>query len=77
MKKRNTRASHFVVCINNDEYEASLEVGKIYRVVPDNEAAQHGYVRVVDESGEDYAYALDRFFPIEVPAELEKALSPA
>ena len=42
-------------------YEASLEVGKVYRVLPDREAAAHGYVRMVDESGEDYAFDADRF----------------
>jgi hypothetical protein len=41
-----------VVCVNNKKYEASLEVGKLYRVIPDEEAESHGYLRVVDESGE-------------------------
>ncbi|MBI2955392.1 MAG: hypothetical protein HYY30_13845 [Chloroflexi bacterium] len=65
---------HFLVCVNNEGYKASLEVGKLYRVIPDDEAAKHGYVRVIDESGEDYAYSADRFFGIDVPQELEKAL---
>jgi hypothetical protein len=49
-------------------------MGKLYRVIPDDEAARHGYVRVVNESGEDYGYSAKRFFPIEVPLTLEKAL---
>ena len=65
---------HYAVCVNNEGYEASLEVRKLYRVIPDDEAAKHGYVRVVDESGEDYAYSADRFFTIEVPEALEEAL---
>jgi hypothetical protein len=62
------------VCVNNKGYEASLEARKLYRVIPDNEAASHGYIRVIDESGEDYGYSASRFFPIEVPQALEKAL---
>ena len=64
----------FVVCINNEGYPSSLEVGKLYQIVPDHEAASHGYLRVIDESGEDYGYSNDRFFPIEVPNALEKTL---
>ena len=64
----------FAVCINNKGYEASLEVGKLYRVIPDQEAERRGYVRIVDETGEDYGYSADRFFSIDVPKPLEKAL---
>jgi len=44
-------------------------------VIPDEEAAKHGYVRVVDESGEDYGYSAERFFMLDVPDALAKALS--
>jgi len=64
------------VCVNNKGYEASLEAGKLYRVIPDDEAASHGYIRVIDESGEDYGYSVSRFFSIAVPKALEKALAP-
>lgn len=64
----------FAVCINNEGYPSSLEVGKLYRILPDDEATSHGYLRVIDESGEDYGYSNDRFFPIEVPKALEKTL---
>ena len=74
MKKRRNSNLRFVVCINNEGYKASLEVGKLYRVIPDEEAAAHGYIRVIDESGEDYGYSVDRFFPVELPEALEKAL---
>ena len=74
MKKRTKQQVHFAVCINNDGYEASLELGKLYRIVPDEKAEAHGYIRVIDESGEDYAYSLKRFFRLEVPRPLEKAL---
>lgn len=73
--KRKTRAQvRFAVCIKNKGYEASLDIGKLYRVIPDQEAERHGYLRIVDESGEDYGYAVDRFFSIDVPKPLEKVL---
>lgn len=69
--------STFAVCLNNKGYPASLEVGKLYRVIPDDEAEAHGYLRVVDESGEDYAYSSERFFPMQIPTKLERALRAA
>ena len=74
MKKRAKQTVHFAVCINNKRYEASLEAGKFYRVIPDEEAESHGYLRVVDESGEDYGYSADRFFRLAVPRPLERVL---
>ena len=64
----------FVVCIDNSDYEVSLELHKIYPVVPDFDAAQDGDLRIVDESGEDYLYAASRFIAIEVPKALERAM---
>jgi hypothetical protein len=66
--------NQFAVCLNNREYPASLEVGKLYRVIPDDDAAAEGYLRVVDESGEDYAFAANRFYIVRLPAEVEEAL---
>lgn len=74
MKKTEDRKIQFVVCISNEGYPGSLEVGKLYRVIADDQANFHGYLRVIDESGEDYAYTKDRFFPIEVPETLEQTL---
>ena len=42
--------------------------------MPDAEAAKHGYIRVIDESGEDYGYSAERFFVLQVPEALAKAL---
>ncbi|MBA3320543.1 MAG: hypothetical protein H0T45_03735 [Pyrinomonadaceae bacterium] len=63
----------FAVCINNEGYPASLELRKIYQVVPDEKAARHNLVRVVDESGEDYLYPERFFVPIELPQAAEEA----
>jgi hypothetical protein len=60
-------AMKFVVCINNEDYPASLELRKIYRVLPEARADRHGLVRVIDESGEDYLYPADYFAPIKLP----------
>ena len=64
----------FVVCIDNTDYLASLELHKIYRVLPDDDAAADGDLRVIDESGEDYLYSADRFVPISVPEAVQKSL---
>ena len=74
MKRARRPQSRFAVCIKNKGYEASLEVGKLYRVILDHSAEGHGYLRIVDESGEDYGYTADRFFAINLPKPLEKAL---
>ena len=64
----------FAICLNNEGYSASLEVGKLYRLIPDDEAAAHGYIRVVDESGEDYAFTANRFHVIELPITVGQSL---
>src|SRR5215468_3730944 len=67
----------FVVCIRNEGYEASLERNKIYEILPDKDAERHGDLRVVDESGEDYLFAADRFVAIDVPAAVKQSVSKA
>lgn len=73
-KRLNKRMNEFVVCVRNEGYEVSLELRKIYQAVPDSDAARHKLLRVIDESGEDYLYPQDFFFPIELPKAIEKAL---
>ena len=74
MKTKKKPKIQFAVCISNEGYPASLEVGKLYRIIRDEKAEERGYIRIIDESGEDYAYSSNRFFPIEVPQKLMKAL---
>ncbi len=57
----------FVICIENCNYPASLELRKIYRVVPDQAAGAHKQIRVIDESGEDYLYPAEYFVSIRLP----------
>ena len=73
-KPNNDSAPRFVVCIDNSGYEASLELHKIYPVLPDADAERDGDLRIIDESGEDYLFAADRFIAIEVPEPLERAM---
>ena len=65
---------HFMVCVSNDGYEASLEIRKIYEVLSDRVAEKHHQIRVIDESGEDYLYPLDNFAPVRLPAETKEKL---
>lgn len=64
----------FVICIKNRDYPASLELRKIYRVVPDESAGAHNQLRIIDESGEDYLYPADYFVSIRLPQAVEKAV---
>ena len=74
MKESKKTVPEFVVCINNIDYPASLELHKIYRVLPDKAAADEGDIRIIDESGEDYLYPSSHFFPIQVPETVEESL---
>ena len=69
-----TRSRAFVVCVRNDGYEASLERRKLYVVVADAAAADHGQVRVIDESGDDYLYPANYFAAIDLPQAVRKAV---
>jgi len=62
------------LCLRNKGYEVSLERRKIYQVVPDRDAATHGQLRVIDESGEDYLYPATLFVPIKLPRTLRRAV---
>ena len=71
MKHQKTE-SRFVLCIRNEDCE-DLEPRKIYQVLPD-ESSHEGYIRVIDDSGEDHLYPQDYFVPIELPRAAQKAL---
>jgi hypothetical protein len=73
MKRKNSTPL-FAICVNNSEYPASLELHKIYRVLPDEDAEQDGDLRVIDESGEDYLYPADYFMMVELPRDVQRVL---
>ena len=66
----------FALCVENKDSD-DLEMRKIYMVVPDEEAAKEGYLRVIDESGQDYLYPASYFILMDLPAEAQKALRAA
>ena len=69
------KGKHLALCLNNEGYPASLEVGKVYPVIKDKAAEKEGYLRVIDESGEDYAFAADRFHMVELPLKVKRTLA--
>jgi hypothetical protein len=64
----------FAVCIDNAAYPDDLKVRTIYQILPDDSAARSNYIRVIDETGEDYLYPAAYFVIIDVPPEAQKAL---
>lgn len=71
------QVQQFVVCINNANYAAALEVGKIYPLLPDADAEAMHMVRIIDESGEDYLYDASCFMAIDLPLPIQIALREA
>jgi hypothetical protein len=68
-----TSRKQFVLCVRNDECD-DLELRKVYQVLPDSKALRDGYLRIVDESGEDYLYPESYFVALSLPAEAQEAL---
>lgn len=73
---RKRRGKRFVLCIQNDDCD-DLEVRKVYRLISDEKAEKDGYLRIVDESGEDYLYPASYFVRLELPQEAKQALAAA
>jgi hypothetical protein len=69
------KGKYLALCLNNEGYRASLEVGKVYPVIRDKAVEKEGYLRVIDESGEDYAFAADRFHLVELPLKVKRTLA--
>lgn len=61
----------FALCVDNSDYQASLIKRKLYEIIPDEDAAKDDFIRIVDESGEDYLYHCSYFILLELPAEVE------
>ena len=74
MKVKRDQELEYVVCVNNSGYPASLELHKIYRALPDDEAAEDGDLRLIDESGEDYLFPANYFASISVPERVKASL---
>ena len=75
MKTSKSLKARFAICVDNSEYPASLELHKIYRLIPDEEAKKDGDLRVIDDSGEDYLYPADYFLLIDIPRGTAQSLN--
>jgi len=64
----------FAVCVDNKGNEASLEIGKLYEVVPDNDAETDEMIRVIDEDGEDYLFEPTKYYPLSISTDLAAVL---
>ena len=67
------KKTQFAICIENSDCE-DLKKRKLYQILPDNAATQKGYMRVVDESGEDYLYPESYFLLVDLPRQAEEVL---
>lgn len=68
------RAKSFALCVDNTDYKASLIPGKVYRIIPDPQAAKDDFLRIVDESGEDYLYHKAHFVFVDFPRAIAKKI---
>ena len=75
MPARKRPAGRFAICVDNAEYPASLELHKVYRIVPDDDAEEDGDLRVIDESGEDYLYPAAYFVVADLSREVARTLA--
>ena len=76
MSKQRNSALKFAVCIQSDDADL-LTPRMIYQILPDESAAKSEYVRVIDNEGEDYLYPAKYFIFLDLPQEIERALSEA
>lgn len=77
LRSRSARWPRFVLCVDNAGNEASLEVGKVYRQIKPHKNDMASWVRVIDESGEDYLFPARRFVPIKLPAKAKRVMASA
>ena len=68
---KTTHPTRFAICLKNKGCE-DLVVRKVYPVLPDEKAEQVRYLRIIDESGEDYLYPASYFFVIALPQKIER-----
>jgi len=75
IKRRKDFTPGFAVCIDNSEHPVSLELHKLYWVLPDDDAALDGDLRIIDESGEDYLYPARCFVLVDLPRDEERIVT--
>lgn len=65
----------YVICIDNEGYTVSLTLHKVYQVLADPEAEEDGMIRIIDDSGEDYLFGVQRFVPVDLPPAAEESFT--
>lgn len=70
---KNASPLRFAICLKNKGSE-DLVIRKVYQVLPDERAEKQGFLRIIDESGEDYLYPASYFFLIDLPPKVERVL---
>lgn len=73
MSKTSKPSQKFVICVKAGENDC-LELRKIYQILPDEAAAKDDFIRVIDDSGEDYLYSADKFVEVSFAPEVERAI---
>ena len=71
--RKDMKKIQFALCIENSDCQ-DLEKRKLYQILPDEAATQEGYMRVIDESGEDYLYPESYFILVDLPRQAEEVL---
>ena len=74
--KKEKKEQVFALCIENKDCEDLVRF-KIYQVIPDEKSEKEGYLRVIDESGEDYLYPQSYFILVQLPRKAQEALRAA
>jgi hypothetical protein len=74
---REKRYPYYVMCVENDGYEASLDLGRAYKVIAPRANDRPDDLRVVDNEGEDYLYSAERFVEVELPIRARRAVAQA
>jgi hypothetical protein len=64
-------SAKFVMCIYNKDYEDDLTLHKVYKVVSTEKEELGGWLRIIDDTGEDYLYPAEHFVPVQIPEEAE------
>ena len=67
-----TEPIQYAVCLDNRGHEVSLDIRKVYQIVPDQRSESQGLLRIIDETGEDYLYQATRFLAFEVPVSIQE-----
>ncbi len=71
---KNDSAPLFAICINANTHGGDLRLHTVYPVIPDPKSEEHGYIRIIDDSGEDYIYPADYFVIVTLPMQAAEAL---